>query len=103
MFTHPHVCLDTPICLDALHISECPPVWHHAPLYICMFLGVSVYDMGMGASIYPILSAQMLFQGQHTKSIIDLYMLGKHKYLNKTPYDLYELFTCLSKGGLGGV
>ena len=24
-------------------------------------------------------------------------------YLNKTPYDLYELFICLYEGGLGGI
>ena len=29
--------------------------------------------------------------------------VGKHKYLNKTPYDLYELFISLSEAGLGGV
>ena len=28
--------------------------------------------------------------------------VGKHKYLNKTPYDLYELFICLSEGAQNG-
>ena len=52
-FGCPSVCLNTPTHLYA----PC------APMYICMFLGASVYDMGMGASIQSILSAWMLLQG----------------------------------------
>ena len=34
----------TPVCLNAPTHPVCP----HAPLYICMVLGVSAHDVGMG-------------------------------------------------------
>ena len=37
------------IHLDAPQTSVCPCT----PPYICMFLGASAYDMGMGASVHP--------------------------------------------------
>ena len=43
------------------------------------------------------LSAQMLLQG-NIKKHCKFVHVRKHKYLNKTPYDLYELFTCLFEG-----
>ena len=43
----PPVHLDAPVCPNAL-TSICP----HAPLYICMFLGVSAYKMGKEGHLY---------------------------------------------------
>ena len=65
MFGHPPYVWTSPICLDAHHMSDCPP---HICMPQCflvhfMFLGVFAYDMGMGTSINPILSAQKLLQG----------------------------------------
>ena len=80
-----------PISLDALHMPECPThicMPPCSPVYLHVSRGYLHMIWGMGASVHSILNAQMLLQGEYTKSIISLYILEKHKYLNKTPYDL---------------
>ena len=99
------ICLDTPICLGTLHISECPTHIRMPPcsMYICMFLGDICIWYGDGGIYTPHIECSdantRIINKKHYKFV----HVGKHKYLDKTPYDLYELYIYLSKAGLGGV
>ena len=105
MFGHCHIfwCLCmfwcTAICLNAPNTSVCP----HAALCICMFLGGSSIWHGDGSIYTPNIECS----GAITRIIYKMHYkfvhVGKHKYLNKTPYNLYEFFICVSEGDLGGV
>ena len=52
---HPHTFMCPPVCLDVPCMSDAPTHLYvpHAPLYNCMFLGVSAYDVGMGGIYTP--------------------------------------------------
>ena len=99
MFGCPPICLDTP-CLDTPHawmpsiyLSICMP---HTPLYICMFLG-GFYILYEDRGIYtPHIECSDAITRIIYKKHYKFAHVGKHKHLNKTPYDVYELFMYLS-------
>ena len=100
MFRHPHMFGCLPYVWMHSHMSECPThiCMPHAPLYICMFLGGIWIWYGDG-DIYACHiecseAITRIIYKKHYKFV----HVAKHKYLNNTPYDLYELFICLSEG-----
>ena len=97
------ISLDTPICLDALYMSECPhiSVCPHAPLYICLFLGDICIRYGDGGIYTPHIECSDAITRKIYKKHYKFVHAGKHIYLSKTPYDLYESFIYLSEGDLG--
>ena len=103
----PPIYLDTPICLDVLHMVECPPyiwippyVWMpsmwlntphtHAPcspinLYISR--GYLHIKWGWG-HLYTLIECSDAITRIIYKKYYKFVHVGKHKYLNKTPFDL---------------
>ena len=98
VWTPPYVWMPS-ICLNAPHTSVCP----YAPLYICIFL-VDIYIWYGDGGIYtPHIECSDAITRIMYKKHYKFVHVGKHKYLNKTPYDLYGLFIYLPQGGLGGI
>ena len=59
--------------------------------------------MGMGGIYTPHFECSDAITRIIYKKHYKFVHVEKHKYLNRTPYDLYKLFICPSERGLGGV
>ena len=94
MFGHPPYVWMPSICLNVPHTSVCP----HVPLYICMFLGGIYILYGDGGIYTPHIKCPDTITRVTYKKHYKFVHVGKHKYFNKTQYDLYELFIYLSEG-----
>ena len=90
-----------PICLDTLtHI--CMPSC--SPVHLYVSRRYLAYDMGIKGGIYTLhIECSDVITRIIYKKYYKFVHVRKYKYLNDTPYDLYEFFICLSEGGLGGV
>ena len=88
----------TPPCLDApLHISEfpthiCMPLCCPVHLYLCRGYLHMIWGWG---HLYNHIECSEAITKIIYKTHYKFVHVGKHKYLNKTPYDLYELFIFL--------
>ena len=67
-----------------------------------MFLGGIYISYGDGGIYTPHSECSDAITRMIYKKHYKFVHVGKHKYLNKTSYDLTELFIYLSEGGLGG-
>ena len=91
------ICLHTPICLDTLHMSKCLThicMPQCSPAYLCVsrqHLHI-IWDGGIYTSHIECSDAITRITYKKYYKFV-----GKYKYLNKTPYDLYELFIYLSE------
>ena len=98
MVGHPWYVWMPSIYLNVPHTSVCL----HAALYICMFLGGICIWYGDGGIYTPHIECSDAITRIIYKKHYKFIHVGKHKYLNKTPYDLYELFIYLFEGAKEG-